>query len=83
MFLITLYKGVIMGKIGLYLMIFGIGSFLLNLAGREFVILMWIDMFGPLIGMAIRIAMIVGGALLFFKAKADAAALQRELEAQE
>ena len=47
-------------------MIGGVGSILLNLIGYEFVLLMWIDMWGSTIGWAIRIAAIVIGAVLFF-----------------
>ncbi len=54
---------------GIYLMIGGLGSFLLNLIGYEFSLLMWIDMWGLTVGYAIRIAAIVIGAVLFFLGK--------------
>ena len=42
----------------------GAGSFVLNLIGMEFKLLMWIDLWGPQVGLAIRLGlMAVGGAL--------------------
>ncbi|MEO1573432.1 MAG: hypothetical protein AAFU65_00550 [Pseudomonadota bacterium] len=55
-----------MKTIGMWLAIFGAGSFALNMMGREFAILSWIDSWGTDVGMGIRIAMIVVGAILFF-----------------
>lgn len=55
-----------MKTIGMWLAIFGAGSFALNMMGREFTILAWIDSWGTDVGMGIRIAMIVVGAILFF-----------------
>lgn len=48
-----------------FLLIFGVGSVILNLLGREFVILMWIDTWGTEIGWAIRVGMIAAGAALW------------------
>jgi len=50
-----------MTRFGIFLAIFGAGSFLLNLAGQEFVLLMWIDNWGTVVGNLIRIGLIVGG----------------------
>jgi hypothetical protein len=53
-----------MQKIGGYLFFFGVGSMILTLINVEFVILMWIDLWGPTVGWAIRIAMaVIGGGL--------------------
>lgn len=54
-----------MKNIGMYLVIFGVGSLLLNLFGREFVVLMWLDTWGTTVGMGIRIGAIVVGAILW------------------
>jgi len=54
-----------MRNIGLYLVIFGGGSFLLNLMGREFVILSWIDNWGPTVGNVLRGGAVLVGAGLF------------------
>lgn len=54
-----------MKKFGGYLLFFGIGSILLNLMGREFSLLMWIDNWGIEAGWAIRGSFIVLGAILF------------------
>lgn len=59
-----------MRTIGTYLAIFGIGSVILHFFNMEFRILMWIDSWGESVGWAIRIGMIVIGAILFFTGKA-------------
>lgn len=53
-----------MKGIGGTLLLFGAGSFVLNMIGMEFVLLSWIDMWGAGTGIAIRVAMIVVGILL-------------------
>lgn len=58
-----------MKQIGMYLAIFGIGSIILSFFQMEFKILMWIDTWGETTGWAIRIGMIVLGAVLFFVGK--------------
>ncbi|MBS0206511.1 MAG: hypothetical protein JSS49_26785 [Planctomycetes bacterium] len=63
-----------MKKLGVYLAIFGLGSILLNLIGREFIIMMWIDLWGPEVGWLIRIGMIVAGGAIMILAPAEAAA---------
>ena len=53
-----------MKGIGTFLFIMGAGSFVLNLIGMEFKLLMWIDLWGPNVGLMIRLGlMAVGGAL--------------------
>jgi hypothetical protein len=44
----------------------GIGSFVLNQLGREFILLSWIDTWGASTGNGIRIAMTLVGAGLWF-----------------
>lgn len=54
------------------MVLFGAGSFILNMLGREFSLLMWIDNWGPTIGMVIRIGLVVvGGALWFAGSKQE------------
>ena len=53
-----------MYKLGGFLFVFGVLSFVINLFGREFILLMWIDMWGRPVGNVIRIAMIVVGLVL-------------------
>lgn len=60
-----------MRNIGIYLVLFGAGSFILNSFGYEFKLLMWIDNWGVTMGNIIRIAAVVGGAVLFFMAKPE------------
>lgn len=54
-----------MKSLGIWLVIFGIGSLLLNMMGMEFKILMWIDNWGRGTGMAIRGGVTALGVVLF------------------
>ena len=55
-----------MKGIGGLLVLLGAGSFVLNMMDREFTVISWIDNWGPTVGMAIRVGMIVVGAALWF-----------------
>ncbi|SMF13785.1 hypothetical protein SAMN02745866_00872 [Alteromonadaceae bacterium Bs31] len=55
-----------MKKIGIYLIIAGIGSIVLNQLGYEFTLLMWISNWGETVAWAIRGGAIAVGAVLFF-----------------
>lgn len=57
-----------MKGIGGFLVLMGAGSFVLNMLGREFSLLMWIDNWGPTVGTAIRIGLIVVGAAMWMMA---------------
>lgn len=59
---------------GMWLFIFGAGSFVLNMLGMEFVILGWIDNWGPAVGTAIRVGLMVVGALVWLVGHRQAAA---------
>jgi len=50
-----------MRSLGIWLIIFAIGSVLLPRIGLQFIFVAWIDMWGPTIGWAIRGAMAVVG----------------------
>jgi hypothetical protein len=50
-----------MRGLGVFLIMLGAGSFVLNLLDREFILLMWIDTWGPTAGITIRISMVVVG----------------------
>lgn len=67
-----------MKQAGLYLVIFGVGSLLLNLFGYEFRILMWLDTWGETVGMAIRIGAAVVGAVLWFVGNKSESAAAKE-----
>jgi hypothetical protein len=54
-----------MKKWGGYMFFFGIGSIILHFIGMQFIILVWIDFWGPLVGWIIRIGLAVGGAVLW------------------
>lgn len=59
-------KDIVMLKsLGSTMFLFGLGSILLNLIHVEFLLMMWVDMWGPETGWAIRIGMIVVGTLLW------------------
>jgi len=59
---------------GKWFFIFGAGSFLLNLFGLEFMLLSWIDNWGPGVGIGIRVGlMAVGAAMWLVGRKQDAA----------
>ena len=53
-------------SLGSTMLFFGIGSMILNFIYVEFLLMMWVDLWGPEVGWAIRVAMIVVGALLWF-----------------
>ena len=55
-----------MKSLGITMVLLGAGSFVLNLLEREFTLLMWIDTWGPTVAIAIRIALVAGGAGLWF-----------------
>lgn len=55
-----------MRNIGSAMLFFGIGSIVLNFINMQFIILAWIDMWGPTVGWVIKGALILVGAILFF-----------------
>ncbi len=54
-----------MKKLGGYMFFFGIGSIILDLVHMQFIILAWINLWGPTVGWAIRIGLIAVGAVLW------------------
>ena len=54
-----------MKTVGIYMVILGIGSIILNQLGYEFSLLVWIDNWGEGVGLAIRGGAILVGAILF------------------
>jgi len=57
-----------MKKWGGYLFYFGVGSIVLSFLNMQFIILAWIDLWGPTVGWAIRIAMVVVGGVMWLAA---------------
>lgn len=53
-----------MKSIGVWLIIFAVGSALLPYLGLQFILLAWIDSWGPTVGWIIRGAMLVIGVAL-------------------
>lgn len=60
-----------MKSLGSTLFILGLGSIVLNLIHVEFLLLIWVDMWGPTVGWIIRIVMIAVGAAWFFGAEEE------------
>jgi len=54
-----------MKSLGGTLFLFGVGSSVLHLLGREFVVLLWVDLWGPTVGWAVRIALALVGSVLW------------------
>jgi hypothetical protein len=54
---------------GGFLVLMGLGSFALNLAGMEFKILMWVDTWGPIVGNCIRLGIAALGGVMFMAPK--------------
>jgi hypothetical protein len=55
------------------LVLLGAGSFVLHYINMEFILVGWVDNWGPGIGNGIRIGMIVVGGILWFLGKQQAA----------
>jgi hypothetical protein len=62
-----------MQGIGGFLVLMGAGSFVLHFMDMEFRLLGWVDNWGPGVGNAIRVGMIVVGGIIWFLGKSDAA----------
>ena len=63
----------IMKRLGGIMFFFGVGSIILYFLNMQFIILAWIDMWGPTVGWVIRGALTVVGAVLWLAgAKGDA-----------
>jgi len=58
-----------MKKWGGTLFFFGVGSIVLSFLNMQFIILAWIDLWGPTVGWAIRIGMAVVGGLMWLLGK--------------
>jgi hypothetical protein len=56
-----------------WLMVFGFGSMILHFIGMEFILLMWIDMWGTAIGWTLRILMALTGVALFVLSRVQGA----------
>jgi hypothetical protein len=58
-----------MKSLGGYLFFFGVGSIVLYFLNMEFIILAWVDHWGPTVGWSIRGAMIAVGGILWLIAR--------------
>lgn len=52
---------------------FGVGSIVLSFLNMEFIVLAWIDHWGPTVGWTIRIGLIVVGGILWLVGKSPEA----------
>lgn len=60
-----------MGQVASFLLLFGVGSIVLNFFNYEFMLLSWVDNWGTTVGWVIRGTMIVVGAALFFLSRGE------------
>ena len=58
-----------MKKLGGTLFFFGVGSIVLYFLKMQFILLAWVDLWGPQIGWVIRIAMAVVGGVMWLLGK--------------
>ncbi|MEM1442722.1 MAG: hypothetical protein AAGF67_10295 [Verrucomicrobiota bacterium] len=58
-----------MKRIGGLMFFFGVGSAILYFLNFEFIILAWIDMWGPVVGWIIRAALAIVGGILWLVGK--------------
>ncbi len=62
-----------MKSLGIYMVFIGLVSMVLQVIGREFVILSWINSWGKGSGWLIRIALVlVGGAIVIYRLRDEA-----------
>ncbi|MGH7134029.1 MAG: hypothetical protein ACREJO_19045 [Phycisphaerales bacterium] len=57
---------------GVWFIIFAVGSAILPYIGMQFILVAWIDMWGPTVGWIIRAAMAMAGVAMITFAPADA-----------
>ena len=55
-----------MKRIGGIFLFFGIGSIVLGFMNMQFILLSWVDLWGPLVAWVIKIALIIVGGALWF-----------------
>jgi hypothetical protein len=55
------------------LVMLGAGSFVLRFINMDFILVSWVDNWGPAVGNGIRVGMIVVGAILWFLGRQSAA----------
>ena len=63
-----------MKKLGGYMFFFGVGSIVLDMINMQFVILAWIDMWGPTVGWVIRIGLAAIGGVLWLVGRSQESA---------
>lgn len=68
-----------MQRLGGNLFFFGVGSAVLHLIHMQFIILAWIDLWGPTVGWAIRITLAVVGGMLWLIGRRNSAKLASPL----
>ena len=61
-----------MQSLGSFLVLMGAGSFVLHLINMDFILVSWVDNWGPGVGNGIRIAMIVVGGILWLLGRKSA-----------
>lgn len=67
-----------MRSLGGFMILMGAGSFVLNMMDMQFTLLMWIDNWGPTVGIAIKVGLIILGALLLVATRSPGAAQEED-----
>ncbi|WP_298474920.1 hypothetical protein [uncultured Maribacter sp.] len=58
-------------RLGGVLALFGLGSIILSFFDYNFILLVWMDFFGPTLAWILRISLVIIGAVLYFKYDLD------------
>ena len=73
-------KKAIFSIAGFLLFILGFLSLILSIVGMKIVFLLWLDAFGPLVGLIIKLMMIMGGIVMVVVVRGDEARYDEYLE---
>jgi len=72
-----------MKRLGVYMALFGIAAIILPYFNRQLSILSWIDNWGETASWAIKIGIVIVGAILFFMSKSQSKETELELPKEE
>ncbi|MGB0983463.1 MAG: hypothetical protein ACPG19_05445 [Saprospiraceae bacterium] len=73
----------VLSIIGFCLFIFGFLSLLLSIVGIKIVFLLWLDYFGGLVGMLLKLSMIIAGIVIVVVTRGDEARFDDYLDEYE
>jgi hypothetical protein len=78
--IIKMNKKAVLSIVGFGLFILGFLSLLLSIVGIKIVFLLWLDTFGPLVAMLIKLSMIIAGIVIVVVTRGDEARFDDYLE---